>query len=89
MADKSNSSNAIVAILAIAVVVILAFVFLGAKDNRGTGERIGDAVTELENGNSPSEAVEQLEDRSPAEKAGDAIGDAADKAADNVREATQ
>lgn len=89
MADKSNTNNAIIAILAIAVVVILAFVFLGAKDNRGTGERIGDAVSELEQGRSPSEAVEQLEDRNAAERAGDAIGDAAEDAEQNVREATQ
>jgi Sec-independent protein translocase protein TatA len=89
MADRSNTNNAIIAILAIAVVVILAFVFLGAKDNRGTGERIGDAVTELERSGSPSQAVEQLEDRNAAERAADAVGEAADEAAEDFREATQ
>lgn len=83
-----KSTNAILIVLAIAVIVVIAFVFMGAKDNRSGGERIGDAIGELQNGQSPSEAVEQLEDRSPAEKAGDAIGDAAHNASEKIKEST-
>lgn len=82
---SGKSNNTVIAILAIVVIVVLAFVFMGAKDNRSGGERVGDAIGALENGQGPSEAVEELEDRSAAEKAGDAVGDAVE----NVQEKVQ
>ncbi|MCK9992993.1 MAG: hypothetical protein Dbin4_01513 [Alphaproteobacteria bacterium] len=66
--------------LAIAAIAIIAgiagYYLMNAPDRRSTGEKIGDAVDELDRG--LGEAAEKLEDRTPAEKLGDAIEDAGD-----------
>jgi len=63
-------------IVLIAVIVIGgAFYLFHGKDERGLGERLDDASAHMSQG--LDEAAEQLEDRTPAEKAGDALDDAA------------
>lgn len=71
---KSGSKNGIIGILIVAIIVIAAVFFFYGKDDRDGFERVGDAIGELPRGT--GEAAEQLGDRSPADKAADAVGDA-------------
>lgn len=64
----------IAGIVLIVVLLIAAYMFLAAPDKRNGFERAGDAISELPNG--PDAAADQLKDRNPAQKAGDAIKDA-------------
>ncbi|CAL4869133.1 hypothetical protein MMA231_03424 [Asticcacaulis sp. MM231] len=64
-------NRSIYIICGIAVVVILAIFLLNMPDNRTGPERVGDAVTALPDG--VDKAGDQLKDRNPVEKAGDAI----------------
>lgn len=64
----------IASILLVIILLIAAYMFLAAPDNRNGFERVGDAIHELPNG--ADAAANQLKDRTPAQKAGDAIEDA-------------
>ena len=75
MNDMNNRKLIPVILLGI-VIAFVAYYLINSPDNRTANERIGDAVGELNNG--PSEAIEQLEDRTPGQKLGDAIEDEAD-----------
>lgn len=62
-------------IIVVAVIAAgLVFYFFHGRDERGLGERLDDATTHMSQG--LDEAAEQLEDRTPAEKLGDAVNDA-------------
>ncbi len=63
--------NGIFILCGIALVVIVAIFLLNVPDNRSGPERVGDAVEALPNG--VDKAGDQLKDRNPVEKAGDAI----------------
>lgn len=63
--------NGIYILCGIALVVIVAIFLLNLPDNRSGTERVGDAVQALPNG--VDKAGDQLKDRNPVEKAGDAI----------------
>ena len=63
--------NGIYILCGIALVVIVAIFLLNLPDNRSGTERVGDAVEALPNG--VDKAGDQLKDRNPVEKAGDAI----------------
>ncbi len=58
------------------VVAVLAYAALTTPERRTTGERIGDAVEQLDNG--VDNAARELKDRTPAEKVRDSINDATD-----------
>ena len=62
----------------IAAVAIGGYLILNAPDQRTGGEKIGDAIDELDQGF--GKAARQLEDRTPGEKLGDVIKDAGDDA---------
>jgi hypothetical protein len=63
--------NGIYILCGVALVVIAAIFLLNLPDNRSGTERVGDAVEALPNG--VDKAGDQLKDRNPVEKAGDAI----------------
>lgn len=65
------NNRAIYIVCGIALVVILAAFLLNMPDKRSGPERVGDAVTALPQG--VDKAGDQLKDRNPVEKAGDAI----------------
>jgi hypothetical protein len=56
------------------VIIIGGYYVLTTPDTRNTGEKVSDAINEMPNG--MDKAVRQLEDRTPAEKLGDAAEDA-------------
>jgi len=69
----------------IVIVVILAVVAYGVltmRDQRSTGEKVGDAIDALPHG--VDKAARQLEDRTPGQKLGDAVKDTGDKIKDNT-----
>ena len=63
--------NGIFVLCGVALVVIVAVFLLNIPDKRSGPERVGDAVQALPNG--VDKAGDQLKDRNPVEKAGDAI----------------
>jgi hypothetical protein len=68
--------NGIYILCGVALVVIAAIFLLNLPDNRSGTERVGDAVEALPQG--VDKAGDQLKDRNPVEKAGDAIGNKTD-----------
>ena len=68
-----RSSNTLVTLLIVIVVIAGAYYFLYGKDTRTGGQKLGDAVDTLGDTHSLGRASEELKDRSPAEKLGDAI----------------
>ena len=76
--NTTNKSTVFIMIVAVvALLAIIAFAIMQAPDRRSTGERIGDAVSNLSNG--VEDAGESLQDRTPAQKLGDAVEDAGDR----------
>jgi hypothetical protein len=79
--NNKQLAGGLLAVAVLIVVGFLAYSMLNAPDNRGTGERLDDAVNELTSsdgrgvGEKLDDAAGQLGDRTPAEKAGDAIKD--------------
>lgn len=65
-----RSSGAMLIIAAILVLGTLTYIVLNQSDNRSAAQRITDAFDELDDGF--DNASEQLKDRTPAEKLGDA-----------------
>ncbi len=63
--------NGIYILCGVAILVIAAVFLLNLPDNRSGTERVGDAVKALPQG--VDKAGDQLKDRNPVEKAGDAI----------------
>lgn len=82
MSTNSNSKSTvlIMVVAVIALLAIVAYAIMQAPDRRSTGERVGDAVSNLSDG--VDNAAEQLQDRTPAQKLGDAVEDAGDKVQD-------
>lgn len=69
------TSRNIIAVLALIVVAGIVYGFLNLRDERTGAERLGDAISAIPDG--VDKAAQQLEDRTPAQKAGDALKDAA------------
>lgn len=74
---NSTPQRGLMIFLAIAVLAVLAWGFMDMRDERSTGERIGDAVEALPHG--VDEAGEQLRDRTPAERLGDKVRETTDE----------
>lgn len=77
----TNSNKTMITVILVIVVAVVGFFILTAPDRRTTGERVGDAIDALPQG--VDKAARQLEDRTPAEK----LGDAASEAGEDVRRA--
>ena len=63
--------NGLYILVGAAILVIAVIFLLNLPDNRSGSQRVGDAVEALPNG--VDKAGDQLKDRNPVEKAGDAI----------------
>jgi hypothetical protein len=70
--------NAIITILVTIVLAGVGYYVLTMPDRRTTTEKIGDAIHELPQG--VDKAARQLDDRTPADKIGDQLKDASEKA---------
>jgi hypothetical protein len=73
---SNTNTNVIIGVLIVAVVAVAGYAMLTMPDQRSTGDRIGDAVDQLDNG--LDDAARELEDRTPAERIRDDINDATD-----------
>lgn len=83
-ASQNNPTKAVLVAAVVIILAIIAYAILTMPDNRNGAERIGDAISELPNG--VDKAAEQLGDRTPGEKLGDAVEDAGEsvkRATDN------
>ncbi len=67
-------NSKIMTIIAIVAVVILAYFVLNTREDRTVGQKMSDAVEQLDNG--VDNAARELQDRTPAEKIKDAVDDA-------------
>ena len=72
----NNNTNVIIGVLVVAVVAVAGYAMLTMPDQRGPGEKLGDAIGQLDNG--IDDAARELEDRTPAERIKDGINDATD-----------
>jgi len=77
-----TNSRSLIAILALIVIAVIAYAFLTMPDQRTTGQRVGDAIDALPQG--VDKAAEQLENRTPGEKLGDAVKDAGNEIKENT-----
>jgi len=82
MTNTQPFGKTLLIIIAIAAIIILGYNFLTMRDNRSTTDRVGDAVHALPQG--LGKASEQLEDRTPGQKLGDAIKDTGDDVKKNT-----
>ncbi len=73
-----NKNNTIVAVLVVVVVALVGYFVLTMPDRRTGGEKIGDAIGQLEQGNGVDNAARELQDRTPGERVKDAVNDATD-----------
>ncbi|MBI1327983.1 MAG: hypothetical protein GC136_10135 [Alphaproteobacteria bacterium] len=80
--------NAVITIVVVVLLVLVGAYFMNQPDNRGAGERLDDAVERLSEGGSLGDAANEMEDKSAAERAGDAIDDAADNVREDIDNAT-
>lgn len=71
------NKKGLLTLVIIAAIAAIAWGVLTMKDQRTSGERIGDAIDALPKG--PDKAVRELKDRTPGEKVGDAVEDAGEK----------
>ncbi|MDB5491653.1 MAG: hypothetical protein JWO78_1502 [Micavibrio sp.] len=72
MNNSSTIRNLMIAIVAV-LVIGFGYMVMNQPDNRSVGQKISDAADELPN---MDKAGRQLEDRTPADKIGDAVKDA-------------
>jgi hypothetical protein len=70
------NKQTLIAILVVAVLGLGAYVVLNQPDQRSAGEKVGDAISNLDEG--VDDAARELEDRTPGERLKDDINDATD-----------
>lgn len=74
----NNNNKTIIGVLVVALLAVIAFGVLNMPDNRTPGEKIGDAVGKIGDGQGLDDAARELEDRTPAQRIGDEVKDATD-----------
>ena len=74
--SRNNNTKLIIGGLILLLLAAAAWGFMTMPDRRGPGEKIGDAIGQLDSG--VDDAARELEDRTPAERAADGIRDATD-----------
>lgn len=72
----NKNSKFVIGGLIVALLAVIAVGVLNMPDRRGPGEKIGDAIGQLDNG--VDNAARELEDRTPAERITDGVKDATD-----------
>ncbi|MBM3618897.1 MAG: hypothetical protein FJX23_10210 [Alphaproteobacteria bacterium] len=70
-------------------VAFLGLSFVAACDEPTTGEKVDNAVEDLQEGRGVGEAAEELQDRTTGEKIGDAIEDAGQDVQDAAKDAAE
>lgn len=70
------NNRGIIAVILAAVVIIGGFIVLNAPDQRSTGDKVGDAIDQLDEG--VDDAARELKDRTPIERIKDEVNDAKD-----------
>jgi uncharacterized membrane protein len=83
--DKNTKT--IIIVLVVLVVAVLGILAMNAPDDRSAGERIGDAVENLDQG-LPA-AAEQLEDQSAGERMMNDAGEAMENAGENIQQGAE
>lgn len=68
-----KNDKMIPAVVVALLVIVVAYLILTTPDRRDAGQKIGDAISELDKG--PEKALRQLESRTPGDKLQDAIED--------------
>jgi hypothetical protein len=76
--SSQSTVKTVLIVLAVVVLVGVAYSVLMGPDRRTTSEKVGDAIHELPNGVDKA-AGELKDDRNPGRKVGDAIREAGDK----------
>lgn len=74
----NTNSKTIIGVLIVAVLAVIAIGVLNMPDRRTPGEKVGDAVGKLGDGQGLDDAARELKDRTPAERIGDGVKDATD-----------
>lgn len=83
----SKNAKTIVIVLVVLAVVVVGALAMKAPDDRTAGERIGDAVENLDQG--IPEAAEQLEDQSAAERVVHDAGEALEEAGESIQQGAE
>jgi hypothetical protein len=78
----NSQPKSLITLLIVVVLALIAWAVLTMPDQRTAGQKVGDAVDALPNG--VDKAARELQDRTPGERAGDAIKDAGE----NLKDAT-
>lgn len=60
-------------VIVVLIALIIGYYVLNAPDRRDFGQKVGDAISELDQG--PEKAARQLESRTPGDKLQDAVQD--------------
>lgn len=79
---NENNNRGMITLLVVVVLGVIAYAVLTMPDRRTGAEKVGDAISELPNG--VDKAAEQLQDRTPGEKLGDAVEDAGERIKDST-----
>jgi hypothetical protein len=73
---QQDTTRILAGIVVVAVLAVAAYGFMTQPDTRSAGERLGDAVSNLDDG--VDDAARELEPRTPAERLKDDYKDATD-----------
>jgi len=73
---NSKNTQIIIAVIVVALIGFVAYGAMNTPEQRSPGEKIGDAIDQLDNG--VDNAARELEDRTPAERIKDEVNDATD-----------
>jgi cell division protein FtsL len=83
----SKNTKIIIGVIVVAVLAVLGFSIMNAPDQRTGGEKVGDAVDALSEGQGIDEATEELQDQTTGEQVQDAAEEAVDAVQENVQDA--
>jgi len=83
----NNTVKTILIAVVIAALAIFGLAALTAPDERTVGEKVGDSVDTLSEGEGLDDAAREFEDRTTMERMGDSIEETTDEAVENINEA--
>lgn len=82
MAGNTSGSRSLLIVLGLLLAGILVYGVMNMPDRRTGAERVGDAISELPNG--VDRAADQLGDRTPADRAEEAVKDTGEAISNSV-----